>query len=80
MQLKIAFCISYLVSSVKSSLVMTHRMKSAVLLFLCVSAVVGVSKRSSRWDAYLNHLHSKRQTQCNWQSTQTTTGVHLAGC
>ena len=43
-------------------------MKLAVLLFLCVSAVVAVSKRSSRWDAHLNHLYSKRQTQCNWQS------------
>ena len=50
-------------------------MKSAVLLFLCVSAVVGVSKRSSRWDAHLNHLHSKRETQCNWQNT--TTGCTL---
>ena len=49
--------------------VMVCVVKSAVLLFLCVSAVVGVSKRSSRWDTHLNHLYSKRQTQCNWQST-----------
>ena len=47
------------------------KMKSIFVLFLCVSAVVDASKRSSRWDAHLSHLRSKRQAPqpgCNWQS------------
>lgn len=52
-------------------MMMASLMKFALLLFLCASAVVGISKRSARWDAHHDHLRSKRQqfpAGCNWQS------------
>lgn len=45
-------------------------MKSALLLFLCFSAVVSISKWSARWDTHLDHLRSKRQqvpAGCTWE-------------
>ncbi len=47
-----------------------------VLLFLCISVVVGISKRSARWDTHNEHLRSKRQGSpagCNWQNQSTCT-------
>lgn len=35
--------------------------KSVLLLLVCISVVCSISKRSSRWDAHLDHLRNKRQ-------------------
>ena len=48
----------------------------AVLLFLCVGAVVSTGpRRSPRWDAHLEHLRSKRDaSSSNWQSRLNSPG------
>ena len=52
----------------------------AVLLFLCVGAVVSTApRRSPRWDAHLEHLRSKRDaSSSNWQrNTDSPSGCTL---